>query len=115
MIGAMLDAVSWLLIVSGGTFLVVGAVGIVRMPDMYTRMHAASVIDTLGTGLMVAGLMLQAGLSLVTLKLLFILALIFFTGPVVSHALAQAALHAGLLPLLHDDRRRRLDGAGDEG
>jgi multicomponent Na+:H+ antiporter subunit G len=114
MTGTLLDAASWLLIVSGGAFLIVGAVGIVRMPDMYTRMHAASVIDTLGVGLMVAGLMLQAGLSLVTVKLLFLLALIFFTGPVVSHALAQAALYAGLAPLLHDDRRRRLDGAGDE-
>jgi len=109
-IGVAVDAVSWLLLAAGGGFLVVGAIGMLRMPDLFTRMHAASVIDTLGTGLVVAGLMLQAGASLVTLKLLFLLLLIFFTGPVVSHALAQAALHAGVVPRLHDDRRGRLDG-----
>lgn len=106
-----LQVVSWLLLASGAGFLVVGAVGVVRMPDVFTRMHAASVIDTLGTGLVVAGLMVQAGFSLVTLKLLFLLALVFFSGPVVSHALAQSALHAGVVPLLHDDRRHRLDNA----
>ncbi|MGE0361975.1 MAG: monovalent cation/H(+) antiporter subunit G [Vicinamibacterales bacterium] len=110
MIAVLVDAASWVLLATGGGFLVVGATGMLRMPDLFTRMHAASVIDTLGTGLVVAGLMLQAGASLVTLKLLFLLLLIFFTGPVVSHALAQAALHAGVAPLLHDDRRGRLDG-----
>ena len=84
------------------------------MPDLYTRMHAASVTDTLGAGLLIGGLMLQAGLTLVTLKLLFLLALFFFTGPVVTHALAQAALHEGVEPVLHEDRRRRLDSDPDE-
>lgn len=111
MTDATLHVVSWLLLASGGAFLVVGAVGVVRMPDVFTRMHAASVIDTLGTGLVVAGLVVQAGFSLVTVKLLFLLALVFLSGPVVSHALAQSALHAGVVPLLHDDRRSRLDGA----
>jgi multicomponent Na+:H+ antiporter subunit G len=108
----ILQVVSWLLLASGGAFLVVGAVGVVRMPDVFTRMHAASVIDTLGAGLVVAGLMVQAGVSLVTLKLFFLLVLVLFSGPVVSHALAQAALHAGVVPLLHDDRRNRFDGPG---
>jgi multicomponent Na+:H+ antiporter subunit G len=78
-----------------------------RLPDVYTRMHAASVIETLGAGALFAGLMLQAGFSQVTLKLLFILVLFFFTGPVITHALAQAALHAGLKPELDEDRRDR--------
>lgn len=112
MIDVSLQWLSWLLLASGGGFLVIGAVGVVRMPDVFTRMHAASVIDTLGTGLVVAGLMVQAGFGLVTLKLFFLLALLLFSGPVVSHALAQAALHAGVVPLLHDDRRNRLDSAG---
>jgi len=107
-----IDLVSWLLLASGGAFLVIGAIGLVRMPDVFTRMHAASVIDTLGTGLVLAGLMVQAGFSLVMLKLFFLLALFFVTGPVVSHALAQAALHAGVAPLLHADRRNRLNDAG---
>lgn len=110
----LIQIASWVLIAAGSGFLIVGAVGLVRMPDMFTRMHAASVIDTMGAGLLGAGLMLQAGFTLVALKLFFLLVLIFFTGPVVSHALAQAALHAGLRPLLHDDRRNRLDGAGQD-
>ncbi len=103
--------VSWTLIGAGSFFVLVGAIGIVRMPDVYTRMHAASVMETLGAGLLLMGLMLQAGFSLITLKLVFLLALFFFVGPVVSHALAQAALHEGVEPLLHEDRRSRLDTA----
>ena len=97
-------------------FVMVGALGLIRMPDLYTRMHAASVVDTLGAGLLIGGLMLQAGLSLVTLKLLFLLALFFFIGPVAMHALAQAALQEGVRPLLHEDRRERLaDGDAKAG
>lgn len=100
-----LDIASWFLIVVGGVFLVTGALGLLRMPDIYTRMHAASLIDTLGAGLMVFGLILQVGFSLVTLKLLFVLALLFFFSPVASHALAQAALSENIEPVLHEDRR----------
>ena len=114
MIALLVDLLSWGFILAGSAFVIVGAVGLVRMPDLYTRMHAASVTDTLGAGLLIIGLMLQAGLSLVTLKLVFLLALFFFTGPVATHALAQAALHQGVAPLLHEDRRRRLDSNGDE-
>ena len=85
----------------------VGAFGLVRMPEVFTRMHAASVTDTLGVGFLILGMGLQAGFSLVTLKLLFLLALFFFTGPVVTHALAQACLHEGIEPLLAEDRRGR--------
>ena len=84
-----------MLILLGSFFTVVGAFGLVRMPDVFTRMHAASVTDTLGVGFLILGMCLQAGLSLVTLKLVFLLALFFFTGPVVTHALAQACLHEG--------------------
>ncbi len=109
MIAYALDLLSWGLILAGSFFTVVGAVGLVRMPDLFTRMHAASVTDTLGAGLLLAGLMVQAGLGLVSLKLLFILILFFFTGPVATHALAQAALHAKVAPMLAEDRRNRLD------
>lgn len=116
MIGAVVDILSWILIVAGGGFIVVGALGLVRLPDMFSRMHGASLIDTSGGGLMLIGFMLQAGFSLVTLKLLFLLALMFMIGPVISHALAQAALAAGLRPKLAEDRRGRLDApAGAEG
>ncbi|MGH1417812.1 MAG: monovalent cation/H(+) antiporter subunit G [Hyphomicrobiaceae bacterium] len=104
-IADVLDVLSWVLIIAGSFFVVTGAVGLIRMPDVYTRMHAASVIDTMGGGLLILGLILQAGLSLVALKLIFILALFFFTGPVAAHALAQAALHEQIKPDLAHDRR----------
>ena len=59
----------------------------------------------LGVGFLILGMCLQAGFSLVTLKLLFLLVLFFFTGPVVTHALAQACLHEGIEPMLAEDRR----------
>jgi len=101
------DIVSWALILLGSFFTVVGAIGLVRMPDLFTRMHAASVIDTTGIGFLFIGMMLQAGFGLVTLKLVFILSLFFFAGPVITHALAQAALHEKIEPLLADRGRRR--------
>ena len=72
------------------------------MPDLYTRMHAASVTDTLGVGLVLLGLMFQAGLTLVKAKLMIVGLLIFFTSPASSHALARAAFLRGVEPLLHD-------------
>jgi multicomponent Na+:H+ antiporter subunit G len=87
---------------AGGLFSVVGAVGLLRLPDFYTRMHAASLIDTLGAGLILLGLMLQAGASLVAVKLLMVGVLIFFASPTATHALARAAMVRGLRPLLAD-------------
>ena len=103
----VVDIASWVCILLGSFFTVAGAFGLVRMPEVFTRMHAASVIDTLGVGFLILGMSLQAGLSLVTLKLVFLLALFFFTGPVVTHALAQACLHENIRPMLTEDRRGR--------
>ncbi len=101
----VIDLLSWACILLGSFFTIVGAVGLVRMPEVFTRMHAASVTDTLGVGFLILGMSLQAGFSLVTLKLVFLLALFLFTGPVVTHALAQVCLHEGIKPLLAEDRR----------
>jgi multicomponent Na+:H+ antiporter subunit G len=111
----VLDIVSWGLIALGSFFIVVGAFGMMRMPELFTRMHAGSVTDTLGAGFLILGMILQAGFSLAALKLLFILGLFFFTGPVVTHALAQAALHENITPLLAEDRRTRRTGSTDGG
>ena len=110
----VVDIASWLLMLLGSFFTIVGAFGLVRMPEIFTRMHAASVTDTLGAGLLILGMCLQAGLTLVTLKLLFLLALFFFTGPAVTHALAQACLHEGVRPTLAEDRRSRQDAPSSE-
>jgi multicomponent Na+:H+ antiporter subunit G len=109
-VSLVVEIASWILLLLGSFFTVVGALGLLRMPDVFTRMHGASVTDTLGAGCLLLGLCLQAGFSLITFKLLFLLALFFFTGPVVTHALAQACLHENIKPILSEDRR---SGAGD--
>ncbi len=97
-----LDLLSWVCLVAGGLFCIVGGVGLLRMPDLYTRMHAASVIETLGAGLILLGLLLQSGITLVAVKLLMIGLLIFFASPTATHAIARAAKDRGLKPLLAD-------------
>ena len=97
---ALADIVSWILLVTGGLVLLTGAVGMIRFPDFFTRLHAASVIDTLGCMLIVLGLILQAGFSIVTIKLILIVIFILFTSPSAAHALAKASLHGHMKPLL---------------
>ena len=99
----LLDIVSALLIAGGAFFSLVGGIGLMRMPDFYTRMHAASVIETLGAGLVLLGLLLQAGFSLVAVKLLMVALLIYFASPTATHALARAAMVRGLKPLLANE------------
>ena len=94
----LLEILSWILLSAGGVFVLVGGIGALRMPNLYTRMHAASVTDTMGAVLVIAGVMLQAGLSLVTIKLAAILLFLLITGPTASYALASAALLAGIKP-----------------
>lgn len=101
----LIDVASWMLMVIGGAFCLIGATGVLRMPDFFTRMHAASVTDTLGAGLMLAGLVLQAGLTLVTVKLIVIGLLILLTSPAATHALAQAALARQIKPMLAKEDR----------
>jgi multicomponent Na+:H+ antiporter subunit G len=90
------------IVLAGAIFVLIGAIGVIRMPDVFTRMHATSVGDTLGGGLILVGLMILAGASLVTVKLLFLLLFLALTNPVAAHALARAARHAGIKPVLAD-------------
>jgi len=104
--------VAWVLIAAGGFFIIVSAIGINRMPDVFTRIHAVSVGDTFGAALMLVGMMVVAGFSLVTVKLLFLLLFLWFVGPVATHAIARTALQAGEKPQLGEsgdelDRERR--------
>ena len=102
MMDTVLDVLSWILLLGGASFLLVGAIGALRFPDFYTRLHAVSVCDTMGAGLVLVGLMLQGGLSLVTVKLLLVFYFMMFTGPTAVHALARAAMHAKQKPLVDD-------------
>ena len=92
--------IAWALIAAGGFFVIVSAIGINRMPDVFTRIHAVSVGDTFGAALMLVGMMVVAGFSLVSVKLLFLLLFLWFIGPVATHAIARTALQAGEKPLL---------------
>jgi len=92
-----------LFLASGGFFVLVGGVGMLRMPDLYTRMHAASVTETMGTLLIMIGLMIVAGWTLASFKLFAILLFLLFTGPVASYAVANTALIAGIKPRLAED------------
>lgn len=100
------EIVTGVLLVIGAALTVVGAYGALRLPDLYTRMHAASVTDTLATFLVLAALVvpsLAGGDWLVAVKLFFILVFLWFTGPVASYALGHAAFFAGDKPLLAHD------------
>ncbi len=90
--------IGWLCIVSGAFFAITGALGVIRLPDMFSRMHAAGMIDSLGAGLILIGLVFQSDEWIVIAKLLLILGFIFFTSPTTTFALARAALSGGIVP-----------------
>lgn len=94
----MIEVLSLLLVFAGGFFLIVSGLGLVRLPDLFTRLHTVGIADTLGVGLFAAGFVLLAGFSLATFKLILIILFLLLTGPVASHALAKAALHGGERP-----------------
>ncbi len=95
---AVLDVLSWLFIATGLFFIVTGAVGLLRMPDVYTRLHAAGMTDTMGAGFVLLGLALQAGFTLVLVRIVFIYAFLLFTSPISTHAVARAALSGKVEP-----------------
>lgn len=99
MIALVADILSGLFLAAGAAFVLIGSFGLWRLPDFYTRLHAAGITDTLGLALMLVGMMFIAGWTLVTVKLLFILVLILVTSPAATHAVANAAHTVGLRPL----------------
>lgn len=96
----VLDLLAWAALVAGGFFIIVGAVGIHRMPDVFTRMHATSLIDTMGVGLLGLGMLLQADDWAVAVRIAIIVLVLMTAGAVSAHALSRAALHDGVRPLL---------------
>ena len=92
----LLEIVSWSALSVGALACVISAVGVLRMPDLFTRAHAAGITDTVGAGFVLVGLMFQAGLGLVTLKLLTILVFLFISSPTTTHALVKAAYSRGV-------------------
>ena len=101
----VLQIISWALILIGAFALICGAVGIIRFPDIYTRMHAASITDTLGSASILFALIFQSDTLLVSVKLGLILIFIFVTSPTSSFSLVHAALSSGVEPKLKHDLR----------
>ncbi|MXX69174.1 MAG: monovalent cation/H(+) antiporter subunit G [Gemmatimonadales bacterium] len=94
----ILEIVSSVLVIAGAIFAVIGGIGIVRLPDFFSRIHGAGITDTLGAGLILTGLMFLSPDWTVTVKLVAILVLLWITSPTATHALANAALETGLRP-----------------
>lgn len=90
-------------VISGAFFLLVGSIGLIRLPDFYTRNHATGKSDTLGIMLVIFGLALIEGFSLNSAKLVFVLIFVFLTNPTGTHALINAALNSGLKPWFKKD------------
>ncbi len=92
------DIASGLLLGLGGVLMLIGGLGIVRLPNFFTRLHAAGLTDTGGAAALLLGMAIQAGFTMVTVKLLMIGVFLFFTSPTASHAVAHAALLGGMEP-----------------
>jgi len=103
LIETFLDILSWFLLCLGGAFVLIGGIGALRLPGFYTRLHAASLTETMATIMIFVGMILQAGPTLAALKLAAIMVFLLLTGPTASYALANAALQSGMGP----EARRR--------
>ena len=99
----ILEVLSWLFIGAGSILVLTGGIGLLRLPDFYTRIHAAGITDTMGAWLILVGLMFVAGWTLITAKLVMLLLFLAITSPLSSHALAKAAFMRGLEPMLGRD------------
>ena len=104
----LIDVLSWIFLMTGSILGISGAVGIFRFKEFYSRLHAASVTDTLCVFFIVLGLILQAGFTIVSVKLVFVVLLLWLTSPVATHALIRSAYETGLSPVLKTPRSASL-------
>ncbi|MBC8285891.1 MAG: monovalent cation/H(+) antiporter subunit G [Nitrospinae bacterium] len=93
-----MDILAIIFMTAGLFFLIVAAIGVVRLPDVFSRSHAVSLTDSLGAFLMLVGIALLEGLSINMLKILVVLILLYILNPVIAHATVRAALRSGLKP-----------------
>lgn len=98
----LLTGVALVMIVIGLLFLFVAAVGMVRLPDVFTRSHAVSLTDSLGALFLLSGLALYQGFSTNLVKIVIVLILLYLLNPVITHATIRSALRSGLKPWSRD-------------
>jgi len=94
----VIEIISKLLIISGAFFFLAGTVGLLRFPDVYTRLHALTKVDNLGLGFIIAGLLLTSDSLTYAIKLLVIWLLILLSGASICYLIASAALRSKILP-----------------
>ena len=112
------DVVSWACLLGGSFFVLTGGIGVLRLPDVYTRSHAAGITDTMGAILILVGLMFQSGFTLITVKLMMILFFLLFTSPTASYALNHSAWSSGVRPILDGEApvpQTRVDEENNDG
>ena len=86
-------------IACGVVALLIGSLGLLRLPDVYCRIHAVGMIDTAGASFIILGMIIHEGFTLVTVKLVLIGVFMFFTSPIATHAVAQVAYKSGVVPV----------------
>ena len=98
---------SIIMVVTGIVFMLAGSIGILRLPDFYSRTHAVSKSDTLGIIFVILGLVVYEGFTQSSLKLILVILFIALANPVGTHALAKAALKKGLKPMITDKKSKK--------
>lgn len=106
----MLQIIAWVSILLGSVLVIIGALGSLRFPDFWSRLHAASVTDSGGVILLLVGMGIHSGFNLITFKLFLIGVFLFITGPTSSHAVANAALVSGIKPIKKKQKISGNDG-----
>ena len=99
MTGMLIDILSGLSIAAGVVALLTGSIGLIRLPDLYSRTHAVGMMDTAGVGFIILGLIIHEGFTLISVKLALVGIFLFFTSPIATHAVAQVAFRSGLKPV----------------
>ena len=94
-----IDILSGLLIAAGVVALLTGSLGLLRLPDLYSRTHAVGMMDTAGVGFIILGLVVHEGFTLISVKLALVGIFLFFTSPISTHAVAQVAHRSGVKPV----------------
>ena len=98
MMDMLLLVLSGLSIAIGVIALLIGSLGLIKLPDVYCRIHAVGMIDTAGASFIILGMIIHQGSSLVSFKLALIGVFLFFTSPIATHAVAQVAHKMGVKP-----------------
>jgi multicomponent Na+:H+ antiporter subunit G len=101
----VLTALTWTFLAAGSLLMIIGGIGVLRLPDLFSRTHGAGLTDTIGSGLILVGLIFESGWSAPTVRLVLILLFLWYTSPVGGYALARAALAHGIKPVLDGEKR----------